>query len=103
MAPFRIHVALPVLLIGSLVLCLAAIIARLAPFYRTLIEKEIAAKRFHSVDGLRGYLALGVAFHHVAMNYHYYQTDEWGLFGTSNLGTFLGKGSVALFFMITAF
>jgi peptidoglycan/LPS O-acetylase OafA/YrhL len=96
------HVALPVALIGTFVFLLAAAISRRSVFYRDLVGKEIAATRFHSVDGLRGYLALGVVFHHLTLNYEYYRMGEWGR-APSSLGAFLGKGSVALFFMITAF
>ena len=96
------HVVLPVTLIGVLILCFAAVLSHRSTFYRNLVDSEIAGSRFHSVDGLRGYLALGVAFHHLTLNYEYYRMGEWGR-APSNLSAFLGKGSVALFFMITGF
>lgn len=97
-----IHPAFPVIVIGLLACGFAAVIARWSTFYRILVDQEILAKRFHSIDGLRGYLALGVVFHHVVINYQYYQTGVWEL-TPSSFNTFLGHGSVAFFFMITAY
>lgn len=102
MPPVDVHPAVPVLVIAFLVCGLAGIIVSRSRFYDALISQEIRAKRFHSIDGLRGYLALGVLFHHVVINYHYYQTRVWEL-TPSRLNTFLGRGSVAWFFMVTAF
>ncbi|SAL87795.1 acyltransferase [Caballeronia terrestris] len=93
---------IPVLLVGLVAFGLATAIVRASAFYSTLVAKEISQKRFHAIDGLRGYLALGVVFHHIIINLHYYQTGVWGL-TASRLTTFLGRGSVAFFFMITAF
>lgn len=97
-----IHPAGPVFVVGLFVFVLAAVIVRKSEFYRALVAKEIAANRFHAIDGLRGYLAIGVVFHHLVINYQYYQTGVWEL-TPSRLNTFLGRGSVAFFFMITAF
>ncbi|BCF89414.1 hypothetical protein PPGU16_24810 [Paraburkholderia largidicola] len=63
---------------------------------------ESASARFHAIDGLRGFLALGVVFHHVVINYQFYRTGNWAL-TPSKMNIFLGRGSVAFFFMITAF
>ncbi|WP_233882082.1 acyltransferase family protein [Paraburkholderia flagellata] len=79
----------------------SAIVAR-SNFYGLLIERETSSKRFHAIDGLRGYLALGVLLHHVVINAQLYQIGSWAL-TPSRLNTFLGRGSVAFFFMITAF
>lgn len=102
MALVGMHVALPAILIGVATFLVAAIVSRRFTFYRSLVDKEMVANRFHSLDGLRGYLALGVVFHHLTLNYEYYRMGEWGR-APSNLSAFMGKGSVALFFMITAF
>lgn len=56
--------------------------------------------RFASIDGLRGYLALGVFLHHACIWFFYAETGRWQL-PPSHLYTHLGHGSVALFFMIT--
>ncbi|MEO8036830.1 MAG: acyltransferase [Acidobacteriota bacterium] len=71
-------------------------------FYRTLLSDEASASRFHAVDGLRGYLALGVFFHHAVVNYNYYRTDRWELVG-STFYVMTGQVGVSLFFMITGF
>lgn len=102
MAHPSVHVIPPLILIGIPILLVALVIARCSSFYRGHVDREIAGARYHAIDGLRGYLALGVAFHHVFLNYQYYQSGEWDLFG-SGLGVFLGQGAVAVFFMITAF
>ncbi|MBI3898264.1 MAG: acyltransferase [Gammaproteobacteria bacterium] len=59
-------------------------------------------RRLTSLDGFRGYLALGVFLHHASIWYFYLRTGRWEL-GPSRLYTHLGHSSVALFFMITAF
>jgi peptidoglycan/LPS O-acetylase OafA/YrhL len=61
-----------------------------------------AAKRYGSLDGLRGVLALFVMIHHAAIWRGYAITGEWTL-PPSRFYSHLGGTSVALFFMITAF
>lgn len=97
-----LSLAAPVVLVGFLVFLLAGVLAQRSGFYRELVNKEIASPRFHAVDGLRGYLALGVLFHHVALYYWWYKDGVWGG-PITPFGVFLGDGSVAFFFMITAF
>lgn len=58
--------------------------------------------RFVTLDGLRGYLAYGVLLHHAAIWYGFLQTGSWDQ-PPSALYRSLGKGGVAMFFMITAF
>ena len=58
--------------------------------------------RYESIDGLRGFLALGVFIHHGAIWHQYLQTNRWDS-PKSNLLSHLGQTSVAFFFMITAF
>jgi peptidoglycan/LPS O-acetylase OafA/YrhL len=59
--------------------------------------------RFDSLDGLRGYLALGVVIHHAAIWYFFLRNGwKWQL-EDSNIYNNLGHVSVALFFMITGF
>lgn len=81
---------------------LAALIGQKTGFFRSLVDKETVSSRFHAIDGLRGFLALGVMLHHIHINHHFYRTGLWEL-TPSRLSTFLGRGSVAFFFMITAF
>jgi peptidoglycan/LPS O-acetylase OafA/YrhL len=64
--------------------------------------KQSATKRLGCIDGLRGYLALGVFIHHFAVTRQYKTTGEWA----RPDGRFLancGDVAVALFFMITGF
>ncbi len=58
--------------------------------------------RFESVDGLRGFLAIGVFIHHASIWHQYLQKGVWDV-PKSNVYTLLGQGSVSLFFMITSF
>ncbi len=58
--------------------------------------------RFESIDGLRGFLAIGVFIHHATIWHQYIQKGVWNV-PKSNLYTLLGQGSVSLFFMITSF
>jgi len=58
--------------------------------------------RFATIDGLRGYLALGVYLHHATIWHAYLRTGAW-VAPASSLLNHLGRSSVGLFFMITAF
>jgi peptidoglycan/LPS O-acetylase OafA/YrhL len=90
---------------SAALLCVAIIVGTACsriPFYRGLLIRESESSRFHSIDGLRGFLAVGVMLHHIHLTHHFYQTGAWEL-TTSRVSTFLGRGSVAFFFMITAF
>lgn len=67
-----------------------------------LFKHPINSKRFESVDGLRGFLAIAVFMHHASIWYPYINTGVWEL-PSSNLYTQLGHTGVALFFMISCF
>ncbi len=58
--------------------------------------------RFETIDGLRGFLGIGVFIHHTAVWYQYLHIGFWRP-PQSNLYNQLGQTSVSLFFMITAF
>jgi peptidoglycan/LPS O-acetylase OafA/YrhL len=58
--------------------------------------------RTGSLDGLRGFLALGVFFHHVAISQQYLRNGQW-ISPTSRFYNLLGGSGVALFFMITGY
>ena len=60
------------------------------------------AARVHTIDGLRGFLALGVVFHHAAVYHQYLRTGQWVLPPT-RFYTDLGQIGVTLFFMITGY
>ncbi|MEI7295341.1 acyltransferase [Paraburkholderia tropica] len=97
-----LEIALGSLLAIGLALAIALIIYRSIGFYKQTIDREIVSSRYHTIDGLRGFLAIGVALHHIHVNHHFYLTGGWEL-TPSRLSTLLGRGSVAMFFMITAF
>ena len=88
------HPAGPAIVIALVVLGLGALVVRRSAFYRSLVDHEVSANRIHAIDGLRGYLALGVVLHHFVINFQYYQTGVWAL-TPSRLNTFSGRGSVA--------
>jgi peptidoglycan/LPS O-acetylase OafA/YrhL len=92
----------PYFLISALLLGVGWAISRKSPFYGRLLEAEETSKRFHAIDGLRGFLALGVFFHHAVVSYFYYQHGRWEL-PPSQFYTLTGQVGVALFFMITGF
>jgi peptidoglycan/LPS O-acetylase OafA/YrhL len=62
-----------------------------------LIENRIS-----NIDGLRGYLALGVFFHHFIITYYWQKTGIWKR-SPENFYNNLAELSVALFFMITGY
>lgn len=57
---------------------------------------------YPEIEGLRGYLALGVFFHHARIWYDYLRDGNWDA-PDSNLFNQLGQTSVVYFFIITAF
>lgn len=58
-------------------------------------------RKYASLDGLRGFLSLGVFFGHAALWYFYARSDQWSA-PPSMYGNFAQYG-VALFFMLTGF
>lgn len=60
------------------------------------------ARRFATLDGLRGYAAFFVYLHHTAIWYVFARTGIWAL-PTTRLYVHFGQSSVAIFFMITGF
>ena len=58
--------------------------------------------RFETMDGMRGFLAIGVFIHHSSIWYQYLHQHYWDD-PKSNLFTHFGQTSVAFFFMITSF
>ncbi len=67
-----------------------------------LFTITVATDRVQSIDGLRGYLAGMVFIHHACIWYFFLRSGQWEK-PASNFYTELGRASVALFFMITAF
>lgn len=82
------------------VLLLAAI--AVMSIFSLFRHQQSAPGRFRTIDGLRGYLALFVFFHHSSVWFVYGKTGHWEA-PASNLYVHLGQTSVSLFFMITSF
>ena len=59
-------------------------------------------KRFGAIDGLRGYLAIGVFIHHSIITWYWKSTGLWERPPQDYIHNF-GKVGVAVFFMITGF
>ena len=88
----------PCLAIVALLLCLVG-----TPLFRAAdTAPGRATGRLATLDGLRGFLALGVVFHHVAIFHRFLQDGTWAL-PPSGVYVMVGQGGVALFFMITGF
>lgn len=88
--------------ICALCLLIAAALAQTSRFYREQLAGD--AGRFECIDGLRGFLALGVFAAHAVRMYGLHLDGEWSL--PAGGAPFHGKaaaGGVALFFMITGF
>lgn len=96
------NLVLPCVIITALMISVAKFIDVRWPFYRRHVDQEIAGKRFHSIDGLRGFLAIFVLYHHAVITHFFYSTGHWST-PPSRLATLLGQGGVAMFFMVTAF
>jgi len=63
---------------------------------------SVHTNRIVTMDGMRGFLALAVVFHHAAV-YHRYLLDTVWMGPPSEFFRLLGPIGVALFFMITGF
>ncbi|MCJ8292547.1 MAG: acyltransferase [Crocinitomicaceae bacterium] len=88
------------LLLPFFVIVTAFVIARIVVFFQL---KTTSTKGRHSgIDGLRGFLAMGVFIHHTVIWRNYCLTGNWEA-PTSNFYNQLGQTSVALFFMISGY
>jgi peptidoglycan/LPS O-acetylase OafA/YrhL len=73
------------------------------PLYRAADSPPIpTSSRIETLDGLRGFLALGVFFHHAAIYHQYLSTSIWGA-PPSRFYLLVGPAGVAMFFMITGY
>ena len=92
---------LPFVAINALAFVVAWVIVRTSRFYREQ-DGQPAPGRAQMIDGLRGWLALGVFFTHVALMYAYNAGGAWDA-PASAFYRLTGEIAVSLFFMITGF
>lgn len=92
---------LPFFAINLLCLTVALAILRANPFYRRQVL-DAKPGRAEMLDGLRGFLALGVFFNHAVNNYYYNLDGIWTV-GAAPHYELTGQIGVSLFFMITGF
>ncbi|HEX3063490.1 MAG TPA: acyltransferase [Usitatibacter sp.] len=86
-------------LVALLCLAVGAAIASRDPWYRAHLQRQ--GHRFEAIDGLRGFLAVGVLCAHVMTTRGFYETGVWST--TSRVHVAMGESAVTLFFMITGF
>lgn len=91
----------PFFAINFLCFVLAWLIFRNSGFYRELLHKTEAGHS-NMVDGLRGWLALGVFFTHATVMHSYFVTGKWEV-PEGGFYDMTGQVAVSLFFMITGF
>ena len=85
----------------AFIICLGAAKLIVKTRYFCFLE-ERGAGRYETLDGLRGFLALAVFFHHFVITYYWKVNDAW-VRPPENYYENYGKVGVALFFMITGF
>lgn len=91
----------PFFIIMTAVTLFALVLVRCIPFYRKAIDSE-GHGRYETLDGLRGFLALGVFFQHAVTNFAFFSTGIWEI-TPERFYRHLGGESVILFFIITSF
>jgi peptidoglycan/LPS O-acetylase OafA/YrhL len=79
------------------------VVARKASFFSGLIRRIDTAPSYNvPLEGLRGWLAISVFFHHAVITYYFFTTGAWSV-PPSRFFTHLGPSSVYLFFHLTGF
>ena len=92
---------LPAFLITAALLMVARLVTVHSAFYGELCQAR-SGGRYEAIDGLRGFLALGVFFYHAVISYYFYVTGRW-VPPPSSFYALLGSAAVSTFFMITGF
>ena len=87
--------------ICALCLLIGAALVQTSRFYRAQVA-EGAASRFECIDGLRGFLALGVFAVHAVNMYTLHAGGQWAS-GSAPFHAKASTAGVGLFFMITGF
>lgn len=92
---------LPYFILSFVFLLVAHGIAKYNRFYAQFLAGGVKS-RYDCLDGLRGFLALGVFFAHGIVMLQYYKTGTWTI-PPIPFYTILAEMAVALFFMISGF
>ena len=92
---------IPYFVVMIAVVLLSAVLVKIIPFYRKIAEAE-TKERYEALDGLRGFLAIGVLFQHAIQNHTFFQTGVWQITDV-RFYRFLGGEAVILFFITTSF
>lgn len=82
---------------------LLLLLIRIPVFRRADFPPSDTSTRVSSIDGVRGFLALVVFFHHAVISYQFQQTGAWERPTQSHYYASAGELAVALFFLITAY
>lgn len=101
--PYAHYSEVPYFLITLGMFALSTIVLRNSRFYSEVIEAHKGG-RFESIDGLRGFLALSVYFHHAVISQHFYLVNRWEQDVAGNnysFYPFIAHYGVSTFFMIT--
>jgi peptidoglycan/LPS O-acetylase OafA/YrhL len=85
-----------------IILILLLVIANSTLMRSVGILSSSNTSRKNSIDGLRGFLAISVLFHHIAINHQLSTDGVWAL-PPSRFYANIGQIGVAMFFMITGF
>jgi peptidoglycan/LPS O-acetylase OafA/YrhL len=88
-------------IVTALCLLLCAAILRASPWFRARLAVQ-SEHRYAALDGLRGFLALGVLFTHVMTTRGWYVDGRWDA-SFAPFYVVTGQAGVSLFFMITGF
>jgi peptidoglycan/LPS O-acetylase OafA/YrhL len=87
----------------SVVILLLLLSIAATPLFSGADSPPVPSKeRLSTLDGLRGFLALSVYFHHAAIYYGYMRDGRWRL-PPSHIYALLGPVAVSMFFMITGY
>jgi peptidoglycan/LPS O-acetylase OafA/YrhL len=91
---------LPYFLVSGLFLMFSLLVVNKVKFFQAAVKRS-EQSRYTTLDGLRGFLAISVFFHHAVCTYNVFHLNTWNT--SSNFYSFLGEGAVSFFFMITGF
>ncbi len=91
---------LPYFILSPLFFWIAQLIVQRSEFFQEAVQRS-EKTRYPTLDGLRGFLALGVFFTHASCNYMLLREGNWS--PASSFYYALGQGAVWFFFMITGF